>query len=336
LYFAAFSTRKGTKTIPMRISGFTMIKNATKLYYPIRAAIESVLPICDEFVVALGDCDPDDKTYEEIQSIGSDKIRIIDTVWNLEKFPRGTENAHQTDIAKQACTGDWCFYVQADEVVHEKFLPVIKKRCEELLEHKEVDGLLFKYLHFWGDYNHYNDAHTWYTDEIRIVRNDPTIHSWWSAQSFRRIREFDGVSYRHKPGTEKLRVAPVDAYIYHYGFVRPPQYMQSKRKALHTIHWGKGKMESDFRDQTNEFDYGNLSKTKVFKGTHPAVMKDFISRFNWADKLRFDDKGGKNKSNLKHETLKNRIITFIEQNFFGGRQPFAYKNYKVIHPKVRK
>jgi hypothetical protein len=320
----------------MRISGFTMIKNATKLYYPIREAIESILPICDEFVVALGDCDPDDKTYEEIQRIGSDKIKIIHTVWDLNKYPRGTENAHQTDIAKNACTGDWCFYVQADEVVHEKYLPVIKARCEELLHNKEVDGLLFKYRHFWGDYDHYNDAHTWYYQEIRIVRNDPDIHSWWSAQSFRRISNFDGVSYRHKPGTQKLNVAPVDAYIYHYGFVRPPQYMQSKRKALHTIHHGKEKTQNDFKAQTNEFDYGDLSKVKLFTETHPAVMKDFIARFNWKDKLRYDGKGGRSASNLKHETLKNKVITLIEQTFFGGRQPFAYKNYRVINPEKRK
>jgi len=90
----------------MRISGFTMVKNATKLYYPIKASILSVLPICDEFIVALGDCDPDDFTRTEIESINSPKIKIIDTVWDLNKYSRGTENAHQTDIAKSHCTGD--------------------------------------------------------------------------------------------------------------------------------------------------------------------------------------------------------------------------------------
>ena len=68
----------------MTISGFTMVRNATKLYYPIKQAISSILPIVDEFVVALGDCDPDDNTLEEIRSIGSDKIRIIQTVWDLD------------------------------------------------------------------------------------------------------------------------------------------------------------------------------------------------------------------------------------------------------------
>jgi len=189
----------------MTISGFTMVRNATKLYYPIKQAISSILPLVDEFVVALGDCDSDDRTFEEIRSIGSDKIRIIHTVWDLDKYPRGMEHAHQTDIAKAACKGDWLFYLQSDEVVHEEDLPRIRRRCEELLDEPEVEGILFKYRHFWGDYDHYITSHAWYANEIRIVRNQKDIHSWESAQSFRRIPEFDGLHYREKKGTFKLR-----------------------------------------------------------------------------------------------------------------------------------
>src|SRR5262245_15690315 len=139
----------------MTISGFTMVRNATKLYYPIREAITSILPLVDEFVVALGDCDPDDRTLEEIESIGDPRIRIIRTVWDLDRYPSGMEHAHQTDIAKEQCKGDWLFYLQSDEVVHEKDLEGIRKRCEELLYDHSIEGLLFGYRHFWGDYRHY-------------------------------------------------------------------------------------------------------------------------------------------------------------------------------------
>src|SRR5664279_5380666 len=136
----------------MKISGFTMGKNVSKLYYPIKASIMSILPIVDEFIVVLGDSDVDDFTRKEIEGIADPKIRIIDTVWDIEKYPRGMEHAHQTDIAKSYCSGDWLFYLQADEVVHEKDLHAIKSRCEELLNDKSVEGLLFDYYHFWGDY----------------------------------------------------------------------------------------------------------------------------------------------------------------------------------------
>ncbi|HER07913.1 MAG TPA: hypothetical protein ENO20_03290, partial [Bacteroides sp.] len=244
----------------MKISGFSMGKNALKLYYPMRQSIESILPIVDEFVVALGDCDPDDTTREEIEAIGSDKIRIIDTVWDIEKYPRGMEHAHQTDIAKNHCTGDWLFYLQSDEVVHEKDLQKIRDRCRQLLDEREVEGLLFRYLHFWGDYAHVQDSHCWYRKEIRIVRNDPDIHSWESAQSFRRIPDFDGLNYRKHEGTSKLRVAGVDAEIFHYGWVRPPAIMQDKIKVFSMNHKGREKIEQQIEAHLFDrvFDYGNL------------------------------------------------------------------------------
>lgn len=311
----------------MRISGFTMVRNATKLYYPIKQAIESILPICDEFVVALGKGDPDDRTEQEINSIQSDKIKIIHTVWDMDKYPRGSIHAYQSDIAKEACTGDWLFYIQADEVVHEKYLPTIKARCEELLNDKEVEGLLFHYLHFWGDYNHYALSHAWYPNEIRIVRNDKDIHSWWTAQSFRRIPNFDGVTYRTRKGTHKLKVARVDAYIFHYGFVRPPEFMKSKRKAFNTIHRGEENTQKKFGN-LHQHDYGDMSKLKVYNDTHPKVMEEMVAKFNWGDSLRFHKL--KDAPLHKHEKPKYRLLTFIEQHLLEGRQLFGFKNYILI------
>lgn len=313
----------------MKISGFTMAKNVSKLYYPIKESILSILDLVDEYVIALGDCDEDDRTREEILSINSDKIKIIDTVWDIEKYPRGMENAHQTDIAKNACSGDWLFYLQADEVVHERYLPIIKERCSELLGDKEVEGILFKYKHFWGDYYHYHNSHSWYPLEIRIIRNNPEIHSWESAQSFRRIPNFDGVNYRQQQGTYKLKVATIDAYIYHYGWVRPPKYMQTKRKSLHTIHKGKIVAEEEYKGQAT-FDYGSMKLTTEFKETHPKVMKRWLDKFDWADQLKWEGKANLSRKKFKHEKMNYKVLTFIEQNLLGGRQIGGFKNYKII------
>jgi hypothetical protein len=315
----------------MTISGFTMVRNAAKLYYPIKQAIASILPMVDEFVVALGECDEDDTTLEEIQSIRSDKIKIIFTKWDLEKYPQGMEHAHQTDIAKEACKGDWLFYLQSDEVVHEKYLPVIKERCLELFHDESIEGLLFDYRHFWGDYDHYVVSHTWYNHEIRIVRNRKDIHSWESAQSFRRIPDFDGVSYRQKKGTFKLKVAKVDASIYHYGWVRPPHLMQKKRKAFITIHKGETEAASIFKTEKEFFDYGDMNKFPVHKESHPVVMKERIEKFNWADQL-FSGKPKKSISiRHKHDKLKYRLLTFVEQHLLKGEQILSFKNYILTH-----
>jgi len=315
----------------MKISGFTMVKNATKLYFPIKQSIESLLPLVDEFVVALGDCDEDDNTLEEIESIKSDKIKIIHTVWDLKKYSRGTENAHQSNIAKDACSGDWLFYLQADEVVHEKYLPVVKIACEKYLKDNEVEGLLFNYKHFWGDYDHYHYAHNWYPKEIRIIKNDPEIYSWESAQSFRRIPDFDRVDFRQQNNTFKLKVVNIDADVYHYGWVRPPHLMTKKKKALDTIHKGEAAMAKE--QAPKEFSYGALGKLKIFKESHPAVMKEWIAKHDWRDKLNYSKKKTSEETTHKHDKLKTRITTFLEQKLLGGKQIGGFKNYILLKNK---
>lgn len=314
----------------MRISGFSMVKNADKLYYPIKAAIESVLPIVDEFVVAVGDCDADDHTRAIIESIGSEKVRIIDTIWDLDQYPNGTENAHQTDIAREACTGDWLIYLQADEVIHEKYLPVIQRQCQQYLEDERVEGFLFKYKHFWGDYWHVHESHGWYREEIRIIRNRPEIHSWESAQSFRRIPGFDYQNYRQQEGTFKLKVKKIEAYIYHYGWVRPPKLMQNKRKSLDTIHKGNARVEALYQTEADRFDYGPLRLAYPFTDTHPKAMEEWIAQFDWKDQLYEDGKIPTNRPKFKHEKWKYRVLSFFENRFFGKRTLFGFRNYELV------
>jgi hypothetical protein len=319
--------------VPVKISGFTFARNTAKLYYPIKESIQSILPLVDEFVIALGDGDADDKTRDEILSIRSDKIKIIDTIWDIVKYPRGTEHAHQTDIAKEACSGDWLFYIQADEVVHEDDLPTIRDLCEKYLNDSEVEGFLFKYLHFYGDYRHRQVAHGWYPFEIRIIRNQPDIHSWESAQSFRRIPDFDGLNYRRdKKGTHKLKVVNSKARIFHYGWVRPPHYMESKSKVFNTNHFGVERANEMFSTRAQEFQYGSLKSLPKYKDSHPRVMEKKIQSFDWGDKLNLDGhKEVLNRQKNKQEKLKYRILTFIEQNMLGGHQIGGFKNYIKIN-----
>jgi hypothetical protein len=317
----------------MIISGFTMGKNAHKLYYPMKQSVQSILPIVDEFIVVLGDSDEEDKTRAEIESIGSAKVKIVDTVWDIEKYPRGMEHAHQTDIAKTYCKGDWLFYLQSDEVIHEDDLSVIKNRCIQLLPDPEVEGLLFDYLHFWGDYSHFQNNHCWYRKEIRIIRNRTEIHSWESAQSFRKIPAFDGIQYRQKVNTFKLKVADSGARVFHYGWVRPPELMNRKIRSFSINHRGvKSVAEMEKKDLfRGYFDYGNLSKVPVYQGSHPEVMKDWMEQFNWKDKLRFTGvRRSLNKMISKHDRPRYVLISWIEKNLLFGARLGEFKNYILL------
>jgi hypothetical protein len=316
----------------MKISGFTIGKNISKLYYPMKESIMSILPVVDEFIVVLGDSDSDDTTRAEIESIGSSKIKIIDSRWDTAQFPSGTVYAQQTHLAKENCSGDWLFYIQADEVIHEKYLPAIKKRCSELLDDREIEGLVFNYIHFWGDYWHYHDSHGWYRREIRIIRNDPEIIPWRDAQSFRRIPDFDGKDYLRKENTFKLKVADVDAWMYHYGWVRPPRYMKSKSIVFNSHY--REKKQADLPDEKKlndmTFDYGVLGRLPEFKGSHPSVLRDKIAQFDWRDQLQYKGKRNRNRPPHKHEKFRYRLVSFIEKYLLFGRPVGEFENYRII------
>lgn len=316
---------------PIFISGFTFARNTDKLHYPFIESILSILPLVDEFVVALAKGDEDDTTQAQIELIHSPKIKIIHTDWDTESYPNGTEYAHQTDLAKQACKGEWLFYLQADEVVHEEDLEKIGKACQKYKNDKRIEGFLFKYLHFYGDYEHIQDNHAWYPREIRIIRNQPDIHSFGDAQSFRRIPKFDGKSYREKKGTHKLKVVLLDAFIYHYGWVRPPGFMQKKAKSFATDYRGAEKVAQEFSQRPAEYGYGALGTLAAFQKKHPKVMQARISQFDWGHQLNYSKKRLLHELPHKHEKLKNKILTFIEKKILGYKnKSLGYKNWKIL------
>ena len=289
----------------MKVAGFTFIRNAIKYDYPIVEAITSILPICDEFIVAVGSSE--DETEKLILSIGSPKIKIIHTIWDESLRDGGKVLAVETDKAMDAISADvdWCFYIQGDEVVHEKYLPAIQEGMQKYALNKEVEGLLFKYEHFFGSYEYVGDAPSWYRREIRIVRKDPQIRSYKDAQGFRK-------------GGRKLFVKQIDAFVYHYGWVKNPHYQIEKAKSFskywHSDQWIESKIP-----EIEMFDYSEVDSLKAFTGTHPKVMIARITSQNW--KFKFD-------FSKKKLSFKNKFKAVVES--LTGWRIGEYKNYKKI------
>ncbi len=88
----------------MKVSGFSFIRNGQKFGYPFVESIKSILPICDDFYIAVGNSDDD--TLEIVKSINSDKIRIIETVWDDSLRAGGQVLAVETNKAFQAIPED--------------------------------------------------------------------------------------------------------------------------------------------------------------------------------------------------------------------------------------
>ena len=100
----------------IRVSGFTIVRNAIKLDFPVVASIRSLLPVCDEVVVNVGRSEDD--TLELVRSIGDPKIRILETEWDMTI--RNRVLGDETLRAMRACRHPWGIYIQADEVLHER------------------------------------------------------------------------------------------------------------------------------------------------------------------------------------------------------------------------
>lgn len=291
----------------MRVCGFTIIRNAVKLDYPVVEAIRSILPICDEVVVAVGQSE--DNTLGLIRNIDQQKIRIVETVWDDTKREGGHVLALETDKAFAAIPqdADWCFYIQADEVLPEQYLTEVRETMARHLDDRRVEGLLFNYRHFYGSYDYVGTSWKWYRREIRIVRNDNSIFSYRDAQGFR------------KRPNQKLKVKLVNAEIYHYGWVREPKAMRRKQLAFSQLYHDDQWLEANVPKE-EEFDYSQIDSLARFTGKHPAVMEERIRRLNW----KFDHDLSKNRLSLR-EKLK-RIASLLLLGYRVGE----YKNYKLL------
>ncbi len=289
----------------MFVSGFTFIRNGIRYDYPFAESIRSILELCDEFIVLAGNSEDD--TRQAVETISSPKIKIYDSVWNASLREGGRVLAEETNKAFEKISGrtDWAFYLQGDEVIHERYLDSIRQAMLRYKDDHRVEGLLFDFVHFYGSYDYAGDSRRWYRKEVRIIRNDPSIRSWRDAQGFRK-------------NGKKLKVKPVNAQVFHYGWVKPPEMQQLKQQTFnkywHDDDWMKKNIGAE-----KKFDYSKIDSLRKFEGTHPKVMLQRIAEKKWD--FRFDTSG-------KKLTLKDKLLFLIEQK--SGRRIGEYRNYKLI------
>jgi len=289
----------------MKVSGFTFIRNAIRFDYPVIESISSILPLCDEFIVAVGNSN--DSTRDLILSMESPKIRIIETVWDDSKRDGGQVLADETNKAFDAVSSEstWVFYLQADEVIHEDWIETIRQTMEKWKDNPDIDGLLFNYLHFYGSYDFIADSRDWYRREVRVIRNDKRIRSYKDAQGFRK----DG---------SKLKVALIPAWVYHYGWVKSPQLQQAKQKTFHR-YWHDDRWIEKKLPASDSFDYSGIDSLELFNKSHPLVMQQRIDSKNW--QFKFDP-------SRKKFSFIARILHFIEKK--TGWRVGEYRNYKIV------
>ncbi len=284
------------------ISGFTFLRNAVDLGYPFVESIRSLLPLVDEFVIALGRSSDD--TLHRVRALAEPKIRIIETVWNERMAERGFVYAQQKMIAQYACLGDWAFYLEADEVLHEDDLAAIRENVNRQHANPAVEALVFDYLHFYGSPDWLAVSPAWYRRECRLIRN--TIRSYAPDGQYWVVMD------RHRRGRPP-RAALAQARIFHYGHARPEDAMQRKLDQV-SRYW---------RGAPPKVDYTRIDARALapFCGSHPAVMR------RWLDGTAQQHFAPANDHRLTTRERKHRLAMRLER--WTGLD-LSHKHYRLV------
>lgn len=262
----------------MKVSGFTLVRNGTKFDYPYLESLRSLLPLVDELIINVGI--GEDSTLETLGKFareeGNGKIILFESHWPLddpEKRRGGQILAEQTNLALDRCSGDWCIYLQADEVLHEGDYTEIREAMRAAQGDPTIDGLLFQYVHFYGAFDVIRKGRGAYRREVRVIKRASGARSIGDAQSFR------------LPGGEKPRVTLLNAKIYHYGWVRPPEVMKEKTFFMDTLYHGAN-LEKNTTATGDNYRYKRIWGLRPFAGTHPEFMRKRIADKKWTWDLK--------------------------------------------------
>jgi len=284
-----------------RVSGFTIVRNAEILDFPVVASIRSILPLCDELVVNVGRSD--DATLALVESIDDPRLRIIETDWDLGRGYRLL--AEQTAAAMRACRGTWGVYIQADEVLHEAGVPALRSAMTTLEADRRVEGLLVRYRHFYGHPDLEAVHRHWYRREVRVVRLDPRldIHPFRDAQGF-----------RVGAGDRRIRARLVDAEMFHYGWTRASRALRARRDDDRALYGRTGPPDSTVLPW--------FPGLRPFRGTHPAVAHD------WLEERRRDSDRQVGKPRFAWRHVRYRASDLIER--ITGARVFEFRNYSRV------
>ena len=286
----------------VKVSGFTIVRNAIKLDFPVEASIRSILPICDEVVVNVGRSE--DETLELIRSIDDPKIRIMETDWDMSR--RNSVLGLETHRAMQACLHPWGVYIQADEVLHELGALELARAIQRHDSDPRVEGLLVRYVHFYGGFDTIATHRRWYRREVRVVRLAPELD----------IRPYQGAQgFRVGPEHRKIRARLTGAEMFHYGWARPSQALREKRDLGRTMY--------PWRDADSSRPLlAWMPGIRRFAGAHPAVAQ------SWIEQRRYDPDRVIEPRRFRMRFLRYYISEAIER--LTGIRVFEFRNYKIV------
>ncbi|HEY3011852.1 MAG TPA: hypothetical protein VGJ36_03825 [Gemmatimonadales bacterium] len=286
----------------VKVSGFTLVRNAIKLDFPVEASIRSILPLCDEVVVNVGRSE--DETLDLVHSIADPKIRIIQSEWDMSQ--RNSVLGLETHRAMRSCNHPWGVYIQADEVLHERGVDELAAAIQRYHDDQRIEGLLVRYVHFYGGFDTIATHRRWYRREVRVVRLAPELD----------IRPYQGAQgFRVGPDHRKIRARLTGAEMFHYGWARPTQALREKRALGRTMYPWRNADE-------NRPLLAWIPGIRRFAGTHPGVAH------GWIEARRHDPERVIEPRRFRWRFLRYYLSSAIER--LTGVRVFEFRNYKIV------
>lgn len=164
----------------MKISGYMTCRNAYQMGYPFLEALESLTNFCDEIVV----CDTSDGSDDTTQLLkifqlgasygwANSMVKIIHPEgidWDAPNH--GIYDGMTKGLARDACTGDYCFQIDADEIVD-----TTRQQIEEMIKASGMNEqnplMALPVVEYWGSEGKVRiDVNPW---KWRLSLNLPNI-----------------------------------------------------------------------------------------------------------------------------------------------------------------
>ena len=128
--------------------------------------LRSVLNLADEVVIVDGSKNLKNKEMIDLlnESHGTNKIRHF--VYPIEDLNFGVARKYAHDQS----TGDWNFFLDADEMIHENDTKSIREMVD-YAENNGVECLDVQYVHFYNDFSHIDNSEPVHIGLNRVYKN---------------------------------------------------------------------------------------------------------------------------------------------------------------------
>ena len=285
----------------MNLSGFLIVRNATKLDFPVEASLHSILPLCEEVVVNVGRSEDD--TRDRIEAMADPRIRILDAEWDLSRGESVLRE--ETARAMRACRHSWGLCIQADEVLHEAGRDDLAETIRAAATDPRIEGVVVRYRHIFGAPDREAVNRRWYRREVRAVRLDPSlgVHPYRDAQGF-----------RVGAGDRRVRAKLSRAEMFHYGWLRSAAALRARGEVDRALYPGRWVPPVEQAAVLRWFP-----GLRPFHGTHPKVAAEWVkARGNDPDRVVTPPFFAWEHLRFYASDLYERVT---------GRRPFEFRNY---------